>query len=72
MTILLNGTNVRIGHPLPIAIHSCTMQIPYGLHIPSTQTPAIKQWLTELKSRLVCDYIVINNCIMYKNDLVSH
>jgi len=71
ITILINNLPVQIGSELPDVVNQLEVRIsPLGiLQVPKLQTPAIKQWIKLLISRLECDYITYNGTLIATSEL---
>jgi len=71
ITILINNLPVQIGSELPDVVNQLEVRIsPLGiLQVPKLQTPAIKQWIKLLISRLECDYITYNGTLIPVSEL---
>ena len=71
ITILINNQPTQIGSELPDVVNQLEVRVsPLGiLQVPKLQTPAIKQWIKLLISRLECDYITYNGILIPVSEL---
>jgi len=71
ITILINNQSTQIGSELPDVVNQLEVRIsPLGiLQVPKLQTPAIKQWIKLLISRLDCDYVTYNGILIPVSEL---
>jgi len=71
ITILINNQSTQIGSELPDVVNQLEVRIsPLGLlQVPKLQTPAIKQWIKLLISRLECDYVMYNGTLIPVSEL---
>jgi len=71
ITILINNQPTQIGSELPDVVNQLEVRVsPLGiLQVPKLQTPAIKQWIKLLVSRLECDYVTYNGILIPVSEL---
>lgn len=68
--IMINGVPIQIGAPLPAEITTLSIQFaPTRVMIPKTEVQPITDWLTDLRSRLVCTHMLLNQTFIQVSDL---
>lgn len=67
--LVANGHPLQLGGNLPDRISSLFVLIPYGVAVPTAQTPMLKQWLNSLIDRLDCEYVTVEDSLVLSSDL---